>query len=102
MKPKRSALAMTVAGAILLVTLVVPAAPLSIKVVGFVLLVAGLSQLRLPQGSTSWLRSRFDRVMRVLDPGADEPEMPPASLDELLSTVPEETPPPELGAVHQP
>jgi hypothetical protein len=92
-KPTRLGLPLTAAGAILLVTLVIPGAPLSIKVVGFVLLVAGLSQLRLPRGSISRLRRQFDRVIGVLDPGTDEPEAPSASLDELLRAVPDETPP---------
>jgi hypothetical protein len=92
-KRTSTALALTAAGAVLLLTLLIPGAPVSIKVAGFVLLVAGLARLRLPQSAVGWLRSRFDQVSGVLEPGAGEPEAPLASLDELLSAAPEDRPP---------
>jgi hypothetical protein len=92
-KRTSTALALTAAGAVLLLSLLVPAAPLSIKIVGFLLLVTGLARLRLPQQAVGWLRSRFDQAAVVLNPGAGEPEAPAASLDELLSAAPEDNPP---------
>jgi len=92
-KRTSTALALMAAGAVLLLTLLIPAAPLSIKIVGFLLLVAGLARLRLPHQAVGWLRSRFDRVAAVLDRDAGEPEMQPASLEELLNAVPEDRPP---------
>ena len=93
MKRTSTALALTAAGAVLLLSLLIPAAPLSIKIVGFLLLATGLARLRLPQQTVGWLRSHLDRAARVLDPGAGEPETPAASLDELLSAAPEDSPP---------
>ena len=90
----RAGLALTAAGAILLLSVLIPAAPLSIKVAGFLLLVTGLRRLRLPQHSAGKLRSRFDRIVGVLDRGAGEPDAPLASLDELLPAVPEDASPP--------
>jgi hypothetical protein len=95
-------LALTAAGAVLMLTDLIPSAPLSIKVIGFVLLVTGLARLRVTRQGASWLRSRFGRVAGMIDQGAGESEAPLATLDELLGAVQQDSQPPQSGAGHQP
>lgn len=95
-------LALTAAGAVLMLTDLIPSAPLSIKFAGFVLLVTGLARLRVTRQGASWLRSRFGRVLAMIDQGDGHSEAPLASLDELLGAVQQDGQPPQSGAGHQP
>jgi hypothetical protein len=88
-----SGLALLTAGGIMLLAVVIPGAPLSIKIVGLFLAAAGLARLRMPRRAAEWLRQNSGRLMEVVDPSALEvAETPRVPLDELLTPVPDEGP----------
>jgi hypothetical protein len=67
---------------------VIPGAPLSIKVTGLLLVAIGLARLRTPRRAAEWLRSHRERLTEALDPSAAEADLPRVPLDELLDPVP--------------
>jgi hypothetical protein len=81
---KSTALVLAATGAILLLAVNVPLPYLSLQVVGLILLVTGLVGLQLPQLVTGWLQRHHGRMIEVLDPAADEPDLPRVPLDTLL------------------
>jgi hypothetical protein len=84
-------LALLVTGGIMLLAVVIPGAPLSIKIVGVFLAAAGLARLRLPGRAFDWLRQNSDRIMEAVDPGSAEvANTPRVPLDDLFSAVPGE------------
>jgi hypothetical protein len=84
-----SGVALLVAGGITLLAVVIPGAPLSIKIVGLFLAAAGLVTLQMPRRATEWLRHNSDRLMEVVDPSAEEvAQTPRVPLDELLTPGP--------------
>jgi hypothetical protein len=81
-----SGLALLAAGGIMLLAVVIPGAPLSIKIVGLFLAAAGLARLRMPRRAAEWLRQNSDRLIEVVDPSAEEvAQTPRVPLDELLT-----------------
>lgn len=81
-----SGLALLAAGGIMLLAVVIPGAPLSIKIVGLFLAAVGLARLRMPRRAAEWLRQNSDRLIEVVDPSAEEvAQTPRVPLDELLT-----------------
>jgi hypothetical protein len=96
-----SGLALVAIGATLLVAMLIPGAPVSIKIVGLTVVAVGLTRFGLPRRVTEWLRDNSGRLTEVVDPSAEAvAEMPRVPLDDLLD------PPPAEGAgdeqAHQP
>jgi hypothetical protein len=88
-----SGLALVTAGGIMLLAVVIPGAPLSIKIVGLFLAAVGLARLRMPRRVAEWLRQNSGRLIDVVDPSAEEvARTPRVPLDELLMPVPGEGP----------
>ena len=74
----------------MLLAVMIPGAPLSIKVVGVFLAGAGLARLGVPHWAAEWLRQNSDRLTRAVDPGASEvAETPRVPLEDLLAATPD-------------
>jgi hypothetical protein len=85
---KSTALVLAATGAILLLAVNVPLPYLSLQIVGLILLVTGLVGMQLPQLVTGWLQRHHGRMIEVLEPATDEPDLPRVPLDTLLDPVP--------------
>jgi hypothetical protein len=101
-------LALLAAGGIMLLAVMIPGAPLSIKVVGVFLAAAGLARLGLPRRAAEWLRQNSGRLTEAVDPSAAEvAQTPRVPLEDLLAP-PAAAPPAGdaaaggSSAVHQP
>jgi hypothetical protein len=80
-------LALLAAGGIMLLAVVIPGAPFSVKVVGVFLAAAGFARLGLPRRLTDWLRRNKDRLTEAVDPGAAVvAQTPRVPLEDLLAS----------------
>lgn len=73
----------------MLLAVMIPGAPFSIKIVGLFLTAAGLARLGIPRRLAGWLQQNKDRLTEAVDPGAAVvAQTPRVPLEDLLGSPP--------------
>ena len=86
-----------ITGTVLLLAVSIPLPFLNLKLLGLVLLVAGLIKVRVPQRACGWLWLNRRDVMTALDAPTEEATTPRVPLDILLDSSPAAAPRPGGG-----
>ncbi len=81
-------MALIITGAVLLLAVSLPLPFLNVKLLGLILIVAGLVKVRALQRASSWLWRNRREVMTALDAPPDETAVPRVPLDTMLAIPP--------------
>ncbi len=77
-----------ITGAVLLLAVSIPLSFLNLKLLGLILVIAGLVKLRALQRASGWMWRNRREVMTALDAPRDEKAIPRVPLDMLLAASP--------------
>ena len=77
-----------ITGAVLLLAVSIPLSFLNLKLLGLILVIAGLVKLRALQRASGWIWRNRREVMTALDAPRDEKAIPRVPLDKLLAASP--------------
>jgi hypothetical protein len=80
-------MALIIGGIVLLLAVSIPLSFLNVKLLGLILIVAGLVKVRALQRASGWLWRNRREVMTALDAPLDETAAPRVPLDTLLNTT---------------